>query len=140
MMRWAEVLLIGAEAAVRTGDAKASTWYNAVRTRAGLASKEPTLENIWEEKRIELSMERDRYFDLVRIDKMQPGYFAAKVWAKIQSEQQGLEEMKAQGLALASTTLPLPPASPVVVPKNYVMPVPNEQILLMNNLKQNDGY
>lgn len=32
MMRWAEVLLIGAEAAVRTGDAKASTWYNAVRT------------------------------------------------------------------------------------------------------------
>lgn len=72
MMRWAEVLLIGAEAAVRTGDAKASTWYNAVRTRAGLASKEPTLENIWEEKRIELSMERDRYFDLVRIDKMQP--------------------------------------------------------------------
>ena len=82
MMRWAEVLLIGAEAAVRTGDAKASTWYNAVRTRAGLASKEPTLENIWEEKRIELSMERDRYFDLVRIDKMQPGYFAAKVWAK----------------------------------------------------------
>ena len=140
MMRWAEVLLIGAEAAVRTGDAKASTWYNAVRTRAGLASKEPTLENIWEEKRIELSMERDRYFDLVRIDKMQPGYFAAKVWAKIQSEQQGLEEMKAQGLAPASTTLPLPPASPVVVPKNYVMPVPNEQILLMNNLKQNDGY
>lgn len=54
-------------------------------------------------------MERDRYFDLVRIDKMQPGYFAAKVWAKIQSEQQGLEEMKAQGLAPASTTLPLPP-------------------------------
>ena len=52
----------------------------------------------------------------------------------------GLEEMKAQGLAPASTTLPLPPASPVVVPKNYVMPVPNEQILLMNNLKQNDGY
>ena len=51
-----------------------------------------------------------------------------------------IEEMKAQGLAPASTTLPLPPASPVVVPKNYVMPVPNEQILLMNNLKQNDGY
>nr|WP_316616077.1 hypothetical protein [uncultured Alistipes sp.] len=51
-----------------------------------------------------------------------------------------LPSPKREEPAPASTTLPLPPASPVVVPKNYVMPVPNEQILLMNNLKQNDGY
>lgn len=140
LMRWAEVLLIGAEAAVQCGDAKASEWYNAVRARAGLGEKEATLENIWEEKRIELSMERDRYFDLVRIDKIRPGYFAAKVWAKIQSEQAGLELMKELGIATESTLLPLPTSSPVETPKNYVLPIPNEQILLMNNLEQNNGY
>lgn len=140
LMRWAEVLLIGAEAAVQCGDAKASEWYNAVRARAGLGEKEATLENIWEEKRIELSMERDRYFDLVRIDKIRPGYFAAKVWAKIQSEQAGLELMKELGIATESTFLPLPTTSPVETPKNYVLPIPNEQILLMNNLEQNNGY
>ena len=43
-------------------------------------------------------------------------------------------------MALTAIVSSMPPASPVVVPKNYVMPVPNEQILLMNNLKQNDGY
>lgn len=140
LMRWAEVLLIGAEAAVQCGDAKASVWYNAVRARAGLGEKEATLENIWEEKRIELSMERDRYFDLVRIDKIRPGYFAAKVWAKIQSEQAGLELMKELGIATESTFLPLPTTSPVETPKNYVLPIPNEQILLMNNLEQNPYY
>lgn len=140
LMRWAEVLLIGAEAAVQCGDTKASEWYNAVRARAGLGEKEATLENIWEEKRIELSMERDRYFDLVRIDKIRPGYFAAKVWAKIQSEQAGLELMKELGIATESTFLPLPTTSPVETPKNYVLPIPNEQILLMNNLEQNNGY
>ena len=140
LMRWAEVLLIGAEAAVQCGDAKASEWYNAVRARAGLGEKEATLENIWEEKRIELSMERDRYFDLVRIDKIRPGYFAARVWAKIQSEQAGLELMKELGIATESTFLPLPTTSPVETPKNYVLPIPNEQILLMNNLEQNNGY
>lgn len=140
LMRWAEVLLIGAEAALQTGDGKATTWYNDVRIRAGLPTQIPTLEKVWEEKRIELSLERDRYFDLVRIDKMQPGYFADKVWAKMESEQQGLEDMKAQGLAPLSTTLPLPPVSPVNTPKNYVLPVPNAQILLMNKLFQNSGY
>lgn len=140
LMRWAEVLLIGAEAAVQCGDAKASVWYNAVRARAGLGEKEATLENIWEEKRIELSMERDRYFNLVRIDKIRPGYFAARVWAKIQSEQAGLELMKELGIASESTFLPLPTTSPVETPKNYVLPIPNEQILLMNNLEQNNGY
>ena len=140
LMRWAEVLLIGAEAAVQCGDTKASEWYNAVRARAGLGEKEATLENIWEEKRIELSMERDRYFDLVRIDKIRPGYFAARVWAKIQSEQAGLELMKELGIASESTFLPLPTTSSVETPKNYVLPIPNEQILLMNNLEQNNGY
>ncbi|MDD3108111.1 MAG: RagB/SusD family nutrient uptake outer membrane protein, partial [Alistipes sp.] len=140
MMRWAEVLLIGAEAAMQTGDSKASEWYNAVRTRAGLESQTPTLERIWEEKRMELCLERDRYFDLVRIDKIRPGYFAQRVWAKMESEQAGLTQMQAAGLSPASTTLPLPSTSPVSTPKNYVLPIPNAQILLMNKLVQNEGY
>ena len=87
-----------------------------------------------------LAMRGYMYFDLVRIDKIRPGYFAAKVWAKIQSEQAGLELMKELGIATESTFLPLPTTSPVETPKNYVLPIPNEQILLMNNLEQNNGY
>lgn len=140
LMRWAEVLLIGAEAAFHTGDPKCREWYNAVRSRAGLGAKEPTLENIWEEKRIELCLEGDRYFDLVRIDKLQPGYLGERVWAKIQDELDGLAYMKAEGITPANTTLPLAPVPPVITPKHHVMPIPNDQILLMNNLKQNPDY
>lgn len=142
LMRWAEVLLIGAEAALETGDAKAQTWLDLVRTRAGLTSAPATLDNIWDEKRLELAMEWDRYFELVRIDKKNPGYFAAKFWNKIQAEYDGLQWMKDNNPAItpASTMLPLPPTNPVQVPKHYVLPVPNQQILLMTKLKQNPGY
>lgn len=142
LMRWAEVLLIGAEAAVESGDASAQGWLDKVRTRAGLGSVPATLENIWEEKRLELAMEWDRYYDLVRIDKKNPGFFAEKFWNKIQAEYDGLAWMKANrpDLTPASTLLPLPPSNPVQVPKHYVLPVPNQQILLMNKLTQNADY
>ena len=48
--------------------------------------------------------------------------------------------MKELGIATESTFLPLPTTSPVETPKNYVLPIPNEQILLMNNLEQNPYY
>ncbi len=142
MMRWAEVLLIGAEAAVETGDANAQVWLDKVRTRAGLGSIPATLENIWEEKRLEIAMEWDRYYDLVRIDKKNSGFFAEKFWNKVQAEYDGLQWMKDNHpeITPAATTLPLPPSNPVLIPKHYVMPIPNAQILLMNKLKQNTDY
>ncbi len=66
-MRYADVLLVYAEAAANlsnTGEASAK--LNMVRARANLAASTGTIANIWKERRVELAMEADRFFDLVR--------------------------------------------------------------------------
>lgn len=67
-MRFAEVLLCGAEAHLAAGNAtKATEYVNRVRTRAHLASLgSVTLDDIKSEKRLELCGEGLRYQDLVR--------------------------------------------------------------------------
>jgi tetratricopeptide (TPR) repeat protein len=67
LMRYAEVLLIYAEAAANLNNAgEAMAKLNMVRARAGLAPVSGTIENIWAERRRELAFEADRFFDLVR--------------------------------------------------------------------------
>ncbi len=73
ILRYSDVLLMFAEAMVSgaapesvTSGYSAQSALDEVRTRAGLGSTAPTLENIWDERRAELSMEEDRYLDLVR--------------------------------------------------------------------------
>ncbi|WP_047547454.1 RagB/SusD family nutrient uptake outer membrane protein [Psychroserpens sp. Hel_I_66] len=66
LLRYAEVLLMNAEAkSIVGGDV--ATPLNAVRLRAGLnAAVDLTTLAIWEERRLEMAFEHDRYFDLVR--------------------------------------------------------------------------
>lgn len=72
-MRYAELLLIHAEAILgaqsgSTSDAAALKSYNAVRKRAGLATKTViTFDDIFKERRAELACEGDYYFDLGRL-------------------------------------------------------------------------
>jgi len=66
LMRYSELLLIHAEAAAMLGNADADTYLNMVRARAGLPPSTGTQANIWKERRVELAMEQDRFFDLVR--------------------------------------------------------------------------
>lgn len=73
VMRYAEVLLIEAEAVLGTGsstsDAAALVPFNKVRQRAGLnALPAITKNDILHERRIELAIEGDYWFDLGRID------------------------------------------------------------------------
>jgi len=75
-IRYADVLLMAAEAnnrATAANDSKARTYLNLVRRRAfgdllhDINSSGNTLkEAIWSERRLELAMEGDRFFDLVR--------------------------------------------------------------------------
>ncbi|MEO6231029.1 MAG: RagB/SusD family nutrient uptake outer membrane protein [Ferruginibacter sp.] len=65
LMRFAEVLLINAEAALHAGG-DAQTPLNRIRIRASLATVTATEDNIWKERRLELAMEGDRFLDLVR--------------------------------------------------------------------------
>ncbi len=72
ILRYAEVLLINAEAANELGNTStAAMSLNKVRARAGLnvttASGQSALRTaIWNERRVELAMEHDRFWDLVR--------------------------------------------------------------------------
>ncbi|MFT4033424.1 MAG: RagB/SusD family nutrient uptake outer membrane protein [Siphonobacter sp.] len=72
LLRLAEILLINAEAANELGKtSEAILNLNKVRNRAKLAntqaaSQTDVREAIWKERRFELAMEHDRFFDLVR--------------------------------------------------------------------------
>ncbi len=75
-IRYADVLLMAAEAnnrATTPNDSKAQTYLNRVRQRAfgdvlhNITSTGDALKKaIWDERRLELAMEGDRFFDLVR--------------------------------------------------------------------------
>ncbi|HXB35251.1 MAG TPA: RagB/SusD family nutrient uptake outer membrane protein [Puia sp.] len=71
LLRYAEVLLIKAEADNALGTGSPATYLNMVRARAGLgptaASGQTGLQTaIWNERRVELAMEHDRFWDIVR--------------------------------------------------------------------------
>lgn len=73
-IRYADVLLMAAEAFARTGnDGRARTELNKVRERAGMnainSSGQVLLDDILKERRLELSGEGYRFFDLVRTGK-----------------------------------------------------------------------
>jgi hypothetical protein len=72
ILRYAEVLLIKAEAANELGNTGgAGGFLNQVRARAGLSATTASSQSdmrtaIWNERRVELAMEHDRFWDLVR--------------------------------------------------------------------------
>lgn len=67
-IRLADTYLMEAEALVRAGGstAKAQYYLDKVRERVGLPSIPATLDNIYNERRLELATEGHRFFDLVR--------------------------------------------------------------------------
>lgn len=62
VIRFSDVLLMAAE----LGSGNAQQYLDRVRTRVGLASIPATPENIYNERRLELSLEGIRYFDVLR--------------------------------------------------------------------------
>ena len=66
VLRYAEVLLILAEAVVNGASGDGQGAFDQVRARAGLASKPLTLDALKLERRLELATEWNRFHDLVR--------------------------------------------------------------------------
>lgn len=72
IIRYADVLLMFAEAMLNGASTTVTSGYtadkalNEVRKRAGLADTAATLEVVYDERRAELAMEENRFFDLVR--------------------------------------------------------------------------
>ena len=116
ILRLGEVLLIHAEAALALGqNADALTDINRLRVRAGLPAQTTIdLATIWHERRVELAMEHDRFFDLIRQEDVQPG--------------RAVQAFAAHGKTF-------------VKGKNEVFPIPQNQIQLSGGaLTQNPGY
>ncbi len=62
VIRFADVLLMAAE----LGSSNAQAYLDEVRSRVGLSSVPATMENIMNERRVELALEGHRYWDLIR--------------------------------------------------------------------------
>ncbi len=112
-IRYADVLLMAAEALVRSGgdEGRARGYLNQVRSRVGLqdatSSGNQLLEDIYKERRMELACEGHRFFDLVRTDK-------------------AVDALADKGF---------------VPNKSEVFPIPQSEIDLSNGaLTQNNGY
>lgn len=73
LLKYSDVLLIKAEAAFHINKKEeALSIINELRNRAGLASLTSlTLEQIYKERRLEMAMEHDRWFDIVRTGQAQ---------------------------------------------------------------------
>ncbi len=68
ILKYSDILLIRAEAAFHIGNTgEATDRINEIRHRAGLEDLATvTIQDIWRERRLEMAMEHDRWFDLVR--------------------------------------------------------------------------
>lgn len=141
-IRLADVYLIAAELYLQSGNqGKADEYVNLIRSRAGLTPKGGvTLDDIFVERRLELAMEGHRYFDVIR---------RGNAYAD-------------QELTMSSYEL-VPPThddpmyvrnnqnltGDVGVPSDYevkfnwirkFLPIPQRELDLNGNLKQNEGY
>lgn len=73
LLKYSDILLVRAEAASHIGNTdEARKEVNKIRTRAGLDTLiTVTLDQIYKERRLEMAMEHDRWFDLIRTGKAQ---------------------------------------------------------------------
>ena len=126
-IRYADVLLMYAEAALGAGDeATARTYINMVRTRAGLS--EITLADnatLRHERRCELAMEGHRWFDLVRWEGVAGNGLKAH-----------MDAYKLTESAEAQSHI-----QEFVAGKHEIFPIPQEEIQLNpTQMNQNPGY
>jgi hypothetical protein len=127
LLRYADVLLIYAEATIgnsaSTTDATALAAFNKVRTRAGLDPKiNITKDDVLKERRLELAIEGDYWFDLGRLDGV-PGIVTShpKAIAIISNQNRG---------EVGNPTKFTP------LDKDFYMPIPSSDVTKNPKLKE----
>lgn len=128
VMRYAEVLLLAAEAHVMGGGNRADEYVNAIRTRAHLQPLSGvTLEDVKAEKRLELCMECVRFQDIVRWGEGE----------KYLGEQgKTIPAFTANGLVPEAFTN----SSYGFKAKHNLLPIPLLEMEINPNMKQNTGW
>lgn len=146
IMRYAEVLLCGAEAHLMAGNgAKAAEYLNQVRRRAGLSDLgSVTLDDIKIEKRLELCYEGTRYKDLLRwgdaptVLKNQGesvAYFSVK-YATPDSEDPSTDILTVEYRSSHTD----PNSYGFKTGKHEYLPYPSAEVRANPNIVQNPGY
>lgn len=125
-IRYADVLLMYAEACLGAGDAgTALTSINQVRDRVGLAPiSAATDAALRHERRCELAMEGHRWFDLVRWEGVKGNGLKAHMDAYKALETEDAQSHMREFIA----------------GKHEIFPIPYEEILLNPVMDQNNGY
>ena len=128
VMRYAEVLLLAAEAHAMSDGARVDEYVNAIRSRARLQPLSgATLEDIKAEKRLELCLECVRFQDLVRWGDAEK-YLGDKGKSIPAFSSKGVE---AQAFSNATCGFRA---------KHNLLPIPRKEIELNRNMKQNTGW
>jgi len=140
--RFADLLLMGAEAAVHIGNTSdATTWTNRVRNRARNSGNTgypkdltaATLDDIYAERRVELAFEGHQFYDIVRTgraEKIFKGESLNYLTNKHQISRVGDEVITTEQFGDA-----------FVVGKNEIFPIPQTEIDNTNNaIKQNPNW
>ena len=136
--RFADLLLIGAEAAVQSGQkSDALTWINRVRKRARNSGNtgypmdltDVTVENVYAERRVELAFEGHQFFDIVRTGRAK----------KILQE----DAMAYPTVTNANTgqVAPVEFGNQFLSGKNEIFPIPQTEVdLTQGSITQNPNY
>lgn len=128
VMRYSEVLLLAAEAHVQNGNSgKALNYVNQIRSRARLDNlTNVTLNDVKEEKRLELCLESVRFQDLVR-------------WGEAEKY---LGEQGKEVKAYSSNGVEVLFTNPTYgfKAKHQLLPIPLKEIELNPNMEQNEGW
>lgn len=139
MLRLADVYLIYAEAvlgdAASTADGNVLAYFNAVRNRAGLASKTSiTWDDIYNERHLEFAMEGQAWYDLVRLHYYNP----SKALAIINAQDKGTYKVTPNTTTNATlwTITSDQPAFYPVTEANFFLPLPASELSTAPNLRK----
>lgn len=107
ILRLGDIYLIYAEAklgnAASTSDAKALEVFNAIRTRAGVATKTSiTFDDIFKERRLELALEGDFWYDVLRLHYYKPTEAVNFINAQRRGQYHGLSDFYIAGTGVIS--------------------------------------
>ena len=151
ILRLSDVYLIYAEAAFLTGNASdALVYVNKVRERANAAPVESVdFETIWKERRLELALEGDRWYDLVRRSYYDVDAVIAELKAQRRSTYAYLDDIYKSFVCDEKGNYVGPGANPWdaskavyngneeltdVKPSMFTMPFPTEDVVLNPNV------
>jgi hypothetical protein len=139
-MRYAEVLLLAAEANLMAGNqSEADACLNEVRERAELPFKAATMEAIKLEKRLELCFEYTRYQDIIRWKDAESllkdqGSVTPMLVNKATSDEEP------DNVVVEYKVYNTDPSRFGFKPKHYLLPIPATELRQNPNMVQNEGW